>query len=369
MASIIEVESVTKIYGGSVTAVDDVSLNVEEGEFVTLLGPSGCGKTTMLRLVAGFEAPDRGRLIIGGDDVTDVPPYRRPVNMVFQDYALFPHMNVWDNIAYGLKMAGANKSDIPPAVERALQTVEMQGQSTRKPHELSGGQRQRIALARALVKEPRVLLLDEPLAALDANLRANMRVELKHLHDRLGLTFLMVTHDQTEALVMADRVVLMENGKIAQQGSPTDIYEHPQSTYVANFIGSSNLFRGSVIEKSDTAITVSTGNAKLKAASMRALESGLQGDVMICVRPEKARLLKSGDDTSGMNAIAGTVEELLFHGNSVRVKVNLESGEPFMVDVQLSGSAADTGLPEKGTGVQVAFAPENTAMFPPEARR
>lgn len=369
MASIIEVEGVTKIFGGSVTAVDNVSLSVEEGEFVTLLGPSGCGKTTMLRLVAGFEAPDRGRLILGGDDVTDVPPYRRPVNMVFQDYALFPHMNVWDNIAYGLRMAGANKSDIPPAVEKALQTVEMQDQFARKPHELSGGQRQRIALARALVKEPRVLLLDEPLAALDANLRAAMRVELKHLHDRLGLTFLMVTHDQTEALVMADRVILMENGKIAQQGSPTEIYEHPQSTYVANFIGSSNLMRGSIVGKTDTAVTINTGVANLQASSIRALESGLHGDVMVCVRPEKAHLLQSDADTNGMNALAGTVDELLFHGSTVRVKVSLDSGEPFMVDVQLSSATASAGLPEKGAGVQVAFAPENTAMFPPEARQ
>ncbi len=369
MASIIEVEGVTKIYGGNVTAVDDVSLSVEEGEFVTLLGPSGCGKTTMLRLVAGFEAPNRGRLIIGGDDVTDVPPYRRPVNMVFQDYALFPHMTVWDNIAYGLKMGGANKSDIPKAVERALQTVEMQGQSMRKPHELSGGQRQRIALARALVKEPRVLLLDEPLAALDANLRANMRVELKHLHDRLGLTFLMVTHDQTEALVMADRVILMENGKIAQQGPPTEIYEHPNSTYVANFIGASNLIRGSIVEKTDSSIMITSGKAKLQAASPRALESSLHGDVMVCVRPEKARLLKVGEDSTGMNALPGTVDELLFHGNSVRIKVSLDSGEPFMVDVQLTGSAASSGLPEQGAGVQVAFSPENTAMFPPEAQQ
>jgi len=369
MPAIIEVQNVFKQFGDGVIAVNDVSLSVEEGEFVTLLGPSGCGKTTMLRLVAGFESPERGKILLGGEDVTESPPYSRAVNMVFQDYALFPHMTVFENVAYGLKVSGVPKAEIGPAVDRALRTVEMQTQGDRQPHELSGGMRQRIALARALVREPRVLLLDEPLAALDANLRDQMRVELKHLHDRLGLTFLMVTHDQTEALVMADRVVLMNNGKIAQEGTPTDIYEHPQSTYVANFIGASNLMQGSVVDGSGDMVTISTGGGQLKASGSVAMHKALQGNVMVCVRPEKVHLLTNGQDAGDMNAIGGTVEELLFHGSSVRIKVNLDSGEPFLVDMQMKAPTASSGLPERGAQVRVAFTPENTSMFPAEASR
>jgi len=369
MPAIIEVQNAYKQFGDGVVAVNDVSLSVEEGEFVTLLGPSGCGKTTMLRLVAGFESPDRGKILLGGEDVTEAPPYSRAVNMVFQDYALFPHMTVFENVAYGLKVSGVPKAEIGPAVDRALRTVEMQDQGPRQPHELSGGMRQRIALARALVREPRVLLLDEPLAALDANLRDQMRVELKHLHDRLGLTFLMVTHDQTEALVMADRVVLMNAGRIAQEGTPTDIYEHPQSTYVANFIGASNLMRGSVVEGSGNVVTVSTGGAQLRASGSVAINKALKGDVMICVRPEKAHIVTNGQDVGDMNTIGGTVEELLFHGSTVRVKIHLDSGDPFMVDMQMTAPTASSGLPEKGASVRVAFTPENTSMFPPETAR
>jgi putative spermidine/putrescine transport system ATP-binding protein/spermidine/putrescine transport system ATP-binding protein len=318
----------------------------------------------MLRLVAGLEAPDAGQIILAGVDVTDVPPYRRPVNMVFQDYALFPHMTAWDNIAFGLKMEGKPKSEIPAAVDQVLRTVEMQVEAKRKPHELSGGQRQRIALARALVKKPKVLLLDEPLAALDANLRAQMRIELKHLHERLGLTFLMVTHDQTEALVMADRVVLMEKGRIAQQGSPTEIYEHPRSSYVARFIGASNLMRGSIVSETSDGFKVASEGLEIQAAPVNRLADNAQREIMVCVRPEKVHLLPTGEQVSGMNAFPGVVDETLFHGNTVRVRVNLSAGPVFLVDVPMQNPSTKTGLPQRGAEVQVAFAPESTSIFP-----
>ena len=247
MTDIIEVLGVTKRYPGGVLAVDDVTLRVREGEFVTLLGPSGCGKTTTLRMIAGFETPDRGRIALAGSDVTDLPPYRRPVNTVFQDYALFPNLTVADNVGYGLDVAGYGRADARRRVAEALELVDLGSKAKDRPHKLSGGQKQRVALARALVREPKVLLLDEPLSALDAKLRESMQVELKHLHDRLGLTFILVTHDQTEALVMSDRIVVMNEGRIEQEGSPSALYDRPSSPYVASFLGSSNLLPGRVV--------------------------------------------------------------------------------------------------------------------------
>lgn len=363
MESIIQIDGVTKTFGSKVIAVHDVTLSIEEGEFVTLLGPSGCGKTTILRMVAGFEMPDRGRIILGGEDVTDVPPYRRPLNMVFQDFALFPHMTIAQNVGYGLKVTGMPEAEAGKAVDDVLRMVELTAESERRPHELSGGQRQRAALARALVRRPKVLLLDEPLSSLDANLRAQLRVELKHLHERLGLTFVMVTHDQTEALVMADRVVLMENGHIAQDGAPKDIYEHPSSAYVANFIGTTNLFHGRVGAVGDGTITVSSGDQELTASANDAV-SHVGDDVAVCVRPEKARLIVNGADTAGLNTMTATVDELLYHGNSVRVQARLKSGDTFLVDIPLMTPADQETLPAKGSHVTIGFAPGNTATFP-----
>lgn len=367
MSAIIHIDGVTKTFGSNVVAVDDVTLSIEEGEFVTLLGPSGCGKTTMLRMVAGFESPDRGRIILGGEDVTDTPPYHRPLNMVFQDFALFPHMTVAENVGYGLKVTGVPAADAQRSVEAALKMVELTVEGERRPHELSGGQRQRAALARALVRKPKMLLLDEPLSSLDANLRAALRVELKHLHEKLGLTFLMVTHDQTEALVMADRVVLMQQGRIAQDGPPVEIYEHPRSAYVANFIGTTNLLHGKVTERTTDSLTIVVGGTVLRA-STTGNDDQVGDDVALSIRPEKANILLPDATGEGLNILPAVVDELLYHGSAVRIRVHLNSGEEFHVDVHLTLPETQGNLPRKGSNVRVAVDPANTATFPWEGR-
>ena len=240
---LIRIEGVTKRFG-HIVAVDEVNATIRENEFFALLGPSGCGKTTLLRLLAGFETPDAGRLLLDGRDLVGIRPYRRPLNMMFQSYALFPHMTVFDNIAYGLRQEGAGRGEIDRRVANALALVQLTGFGRRRPHQLSGGERQRVALARALVKRPKVLLLDEPLAALDRKLRGEMQLELKRLQDTVGITFLIVTHDQEEALVMADRVAVMDRGRILQVATPDELYEAPNSRFVASFIGESNIFTG-----------------------------------------------------------------------------------------------------------------------------
>src|SRR5271170_4456540 len=243
--TIIRFENVSKRYG-KVLAVDNVSLSVEEGEFFALLGPSGCGKTTLLRMLAGFETPSEGRILIDGQDVSLTPPNKRPVNMVFQSYAVFPHMSVAENVGYGLKVDGVGAGERARRVEEALALVKLDGYGARKPDQLSGGQRQRVALARALVKRPRVLLLDEPLSALDAKLREAMRSELAQLQEKVGITFLFVTHDQDEALAMASRCAVMNRGLLQQVATPSDLYEYPNSRFVADFIGQVNLFEGTL---------------------------------------------------------------------------------------------------------------------------
>lgn len=252
--TIIRFENVTKRYG-KVLAVDDVSLSIDEGEFFALLGPSGCGKTTLLRMLAGFETPSEGRILIDGQDISKVPPNKRPVNMVFQSYAVFPHMTVADNVAYGLKVDGVHAAERDRRVQEALGLVKLDGYGARKPDQLSGGQRQRVALARALVKRPRVLLLDEPLSALDAKLREAMRSELTLLQEKVGITFLFVTHDQDEALAMASRCAVMNRGLLQQVATPSDLYEYPNSRFVADFIGSVNMFEGKlVVDEPDHAV-------------------------------------------------------------------------------------------------------------------
>ena len=266
MANIIEIRHLVKTFGGGFVAVDDVSVEVKEGEFLTILGPSGCGKTTTLRMIGGFEFPDSGHVFLDGHDVTDLPAFRRPINMMFQDFALFPHMTVAQNIGYGPMIGGGKKHEIKGQVEEALRTIELLDKANNRPAELSIGQRQRVALARALVRRPKVLLLDEPMSALDARLREAMQIELKRLHEKLGLTFIMVTHDQTEALVMSDRIMVMEAGRVVQIGTPSDLYDHPATPYVATFLGNSNMLTGTVAEVFDDGVTVACDGVSIRAA-------------------------------------------------------------------------------------------------------
>ena len=361
MASIIQLQGVAKSFKGGVVAVRHMDLAIEEGEFVTLLGPSGCGKTTTLRMIAGFESPDRGRVLIGGEDVTDLPPYKRQVNTVFQDYALFPHMDVGSNVGYGLKVSGVPKGEIDERVADALSMVGLLEKRRERPGNLSGGQKQRVALARALVRHPKVLLLDEPLSALDAKLREDMQVELKRLHERLGLTFVLVTHDQTEALVMSDRIIVMEQGEIVQSGSPTELYERPRTPYVADFIGTSNLMSGRLVAQDGGEALVALDAGQVRS---RSVPGGLSaGDaVTVCVRPEKALLAANGG-AQAEASLKGVLRESYFHGNSLRLAVDVAAGTPFLIDLQLTANTAQSDLPALGSEVTIALDPDNVILF------
>ena len=335
---IITVEQVTKRFG-DLAAVDDVSLSVEEGEFFALLGPSGCGKTTLLRMLAGFETPSGGRITIDGKDMAGVPPNKRPINMVFQSYALFPHMTVADNIGYGLKINGLPRGEIATRVEEALSLVQLGGLGGRKPDQLSGGQRQRVALARALAKRPRVLLLDEPLSALDAKLREAMRFELSDLQHKLGITFVMVTHDQDEALAMATRCAVMDRGRLVQLASPSDLYEFPNSRFVADFIGSVNMVEGRLTtDKRDEAVieTRELGPVYIDHAVL-----GNEGATLwLALRPEKIELRKRDDGAAapamedappGYNVVAGTIDHIAYLGSESVFEVVLLNGRRLRV--------------------------------------
>jgi len=363
---ILEVENLTKVFAGDVVAVDDVSFALEEGEFVTLLGPSGCGKTTMLRLIAGFEASDSGRIVLNGRDVTDEPPYRREVNTVFQDYALFPHMTVKENVGYGLRISGVPRSEVAERVRDALHSVDLADKADSRPMELSGGQRQRVALARAIIRHPKVLLLDEPLSALDVKLREAMQIELRHLHQKLRITFILVTHDQKEALVMSDRVMVVEQGRIVQAGRPTEIYEHPVSPYVADFIGTANIVPATVVGREDGHLVAAVGDARLR------VPLGPQGfadsaPVLLAIRPEKLRL--AGPDGAGAGCLTGTVVETLFQGNSLRLKLAIAGGTPFAVDLPLGSALDEVSPPAVGETVAIAVDPANVVVFDSEVVR
>jgi spermidine/putrescine ABC transporter ATP-binding subunit len=366
MANILEINNVTKIFRGGVLAVDDVTLAVKEGEFLTILGPSGCGKTTTLRMVGGFEYPDAGQILLDGQDVTDLPPHKRPVNMMFQDFALFPHMTVAQNIAYGLTIAGIKKSEIKSEVEGALRTIELSDKADRRPAELSIGQKQRVALARALVRRPKILLLDEPMSALDAKLREAMQIELKRLHDQIGLTFVMVTHDQTEALVMSDRIVVMEAGRIVQIGAPAELYERPETPYVANFVGSSNMIMGSV-----AGVTGDTALVRFDGTEIRAMMRGaaiVVGDtVTISIRPEKVKLHQGSEGESGIsdnaNTLRGKLRDKFFHGESVRLAIDIGSDQLFFVHRQLEDGLNQMALPEIGADVTLGVNAANIILF------
>ena len=331
----VELLNVTKLFGAS-PAVDDLTLRAERGTFFSLLGPSGCGKTTTLRLIAGFEQPTSGQVIIGGSDVAGLPPYRRDVNTVFQHYALFPHMTVADNIAYGLRQKGVPRADVQHRVAEALHMVRLPGAGGRRPAELSGGQQQRVALARALVNHPTVLLLDEPLSALDLKLRKEMQSELKTLQQTVGITFIYVTHDQDEAITLSDRMVVMNAGHLEQEGTPAEIYERPRTRFVADFIGLTNFLDGTVRDATGAAAS-GAGPRRVVLETPVGLVTctGWQPDVALgeqvtlTLRPEKIRLLpEQGTPGDGWNAIAGVVTQATFLGpqNEYRVHVSKCNG-------------------------------------------
>jgi putative spermidine/putrescine transport system ATP-binding protein len=323
----VRLRGLRKLYG-EVVAVDGVDLDVGRGEFFTMLGPSGSGKTTTLRLIAGFERPDAGTVLLRGLDVTGEPPYAREVNTVFQDYALFPHMSVEENVAYGLKIRRVPRPERRTRVEQALATVRLSGYGGRRPAQLSGGQRQRVALARALVNQPQVLLLDEPLGALDLKLRQEMQIELKRIQREVGITFVYVTHDQDEALTMSDRVAVFNEGRIEQVGPPAEVYEHPVTEFVAGFVGVSNL-----LERNGRTISV---------------------------RPEKIRILREGDRPDpAAHVETGTIREVVYAGMATRYLVELEAGGSLTVVVQNLETTSAQALEARGRSVRLEWRPEH----------
>lgn len=321
---IVRIENVTKTFG-STYAVDDISLTIHKGEFFSLLGASGCGKTTLLRMLGGFETPTSGRIYIDGQDVTDVPPYLRPINMMFQSYALFPHMTVEQNIAFGLKEEKMPKALIRERVQEMMALVQIEKLASRKPHQLSGGQRQRVALARSLAKHPKILLLDEPLGALDKKLREHTQFELVNIQERLGITFIIVTHDQEEAMTMSSRIALINEGRIEQVDTPRRMYEFPATRYAASFIGSVNLFNGYVASHEDDMVIVHSDDTagELKVHHSQPLTAGME--VTVAIRPEKITV--RDQHTEEPNAIYGVIKEIAYLGDVSIYHVELPSGK------------------------------------------
>jgi spermidine/putrescine transport system ATP-binding protein len=327
----VELRNLTKRFDDAL-AVDAINTTVTAGEFFSLLGPSGCGKTTTLRMIAGFERPTAGEILLDGADVAQVPPHRRNVHTVFQNYALFPHLDVFDNVAFGLRRRRAGREEVRRRVQEAIRLVELGGLEARRPQQLSGGQQQRVALARALVLRPAVLLLDEPLGALDAKIRKQLRMELKALQEEVGITFVFVTHDQEEALSMSDRVAVMNAGRIEQVGTPADVYESPSTVFVADFLGISNLMDAAAMHHGAGWCQVSVGDFRLRAGCG---ELRAAGPVKVVARPERITLLEHGAE--GDNCLPGMIERTVYVGSSLQVIVRLATG------AQLQASVANTG--------------------------
>jgi spermidine/putrescine transport system ATP-binding protein len=344
---------------GIVQAVERVDLSIGEGEFFSLLGPSGCGKTTTLRMIGGFEEPTEGQILLYGRDVVGVPPNHRDVNMVFQSYALFPHMSVFENVAFGLRRKGADdKTEIRRRVNEMLDLVQLEGKSDRRPRELSGGQQQRVALARALVNRPRALLLDEPLAALDLKLRQAMQIELKRIQREVGITFIFVTHDQNEALTLSDRLVVMNAGRIEQLGAPREVYERPRTRFVAGFIGTSNLITGTV-ERMDgaTAVLGTTADEHISVPDAAAIGAAVGQPLDVTIRPEKI-IITSDRPEPGRCSIRGRVSEVVYLGTSTQYAVRTKDGSELLVFLQNAADSRD--IAERDEDVWLSWRPEHT---------
>jgi spermidine/putrescine transport system ATP-binding protein len=366
----VRLERVTKTFGDAL-AVDDLSLDIAEGEFFSMLGPSGCGKTTTLRMIGGFEEPSRGTVYLGGRDVTDLPPYKRDVNTVFQSYALFPHLNVFENVAFGLRRRKVAKGDVKTRVDDALRLVEMSGFEERKPGQMSGGQQQRVALARALVNHPKVLLLDEPLGALDLKLRKQMQLELKRIQQEVGITFIYVTHDQEEAMTMSNRLAVMRAGRTEQIGPPEEVYEKPQTQFVAAFLGASNLLEGDLKERTDGTSTVLLAGGDVVHLPNDRAPFRVGESVLVGVRPEKITIRSDGDTSEGRstadpgwNSVSGLLRMATYIGVSHQYKVEGPGGHEFTVWVQNLGSEP---APTPGERVKLSWRWEHTfAVLPQE---
>ncbi len=321
----VQLIGVSKSYGAT-QAVNDVSLDIYEGEFFALLGPSGCGKTTLLRMLAGFEAPSAGAILLDGENIIAVPPYLRPVNMMFQSYALFPHLSVEGNVAFGLKQERLGRDEIRRRVYEVLDLVQLNGYGKRKPEQLSGGQRQRVALARCLVKQPKILLLDEPLGALDKKLREQTQFELMNIQEKLGITFVVVTHDQEEAMTVASRIAVMDHGRIAQVATPAEIYEAPNSRYVAEFIGDVNLFEGRVAAVNAEHLEIGTADFPALIRCRKTIAVMSNSRVWIALRPEKLNISRDPPDDPAVNCLSGVVWDIAYLGNSFVYHIRLDNG-------------------------------------------
>lgn len=350
---ILELKGISKSFGNT-SVLKDISLQIEKGEFVTILGSSGCGKTTTLRIIAGLEIPDKGSVLLAGEDVTDTAPEKRDVNTVFQSYALFPHMNVYDNVAYGLKLKKVSKAEIKQRVSEVLEMVQLIGYEKRMPSQLSGGQKQRVAIARAIINKPKLLLLDEPLGALDLQLRRQMQMELKRLQKLLGITFIYITHDQEEAINMSSRIIVMRDGGWEQVGTPDEVYHHPRTSYVAQFVGNANILKGTVQEKTQEHMLVRIGQENMRVPNDERVQEGMP--VTIAVRSENVLVSRTLSVVTG-TGLSAIVKEKSYAGGMLRVTLTLPDGK----ELTASRHGIDADFSE-GEPVYCSWKPEQAVL-------